>query len=348
MSMIHHPWYAFTPAWFAKHQSKLLFGLNTPGLKKLFRKLLGFQKTDVGYTAKILAIYPHAYTVAGSNGNEYISDFRCAPQYAKRLYLSFKWLWQSMHWWDTLLADKYLPEFSFGFSTLTSKPNPDGTPGATTCDGLVGRFSAADETFLVRQAGAGDAANTNNASSFAVELLSGVVTPLWDGIFRAIFLFDTSLLSSTVTIMSAVFSIAPSGDGTDNLAIIPTINVYASNPNTNTAIINSDYGTFGTTPFSSDVLFTSTLANTYTPFTLNADGVAAVIAGGITKLGLRNANYDVAAVTPTWSNNLSSVVSMNWSDNGTLQPKLVITYSLNPAFKNPTIRPACFKPGLAR
>ena len=131
---------------------------------------------------------------------------------------------------------------------------------------------------------------------------------------------------------SAVLTVYGSGKS-DGLNISPTINVFASNPASNTQLIPADYATLGSTPLC-DTPITYADFKTGTPgdpntFALNAAGLAAISKTGITKLGLREASYDAPDIAPPpWvADKMSAITSWSADKGGLYKPKLVVTYT---------------------
>jgi hypothetical protein len=61
-------------------------------------------------------------------------------------------------------------------------------------------------------------------------------------------------------------------------------------------------------------------------------GIAAISKTGVSKFGLRNANYDVAQVTPPSANKQEAILNGYTSEQGTdYKPKLVVTYTIPPS-----------------
>lgn len=300
--------------------------------KRLFRWILCIRKCDVGYDATIVRIESNNYTVVkrflGDNV-ELITDFRTHPKYGKRLYYAFKPMWWVMHYWDEIFADRYAPQWSYGFSTLTSYPDA-GDPGTTTCDGTVQR-SAVDESWITIIAGAGNGPTSVSDAGFsALWVDASDTTNQFTMNRRSVFLFDTSSLGNEVTISASVLSLY--GEDKDNTftGTAPNMDIYTSTPASNTTLVNADYSQFGTvSQTGSPKAYSSWSATGYNNFTFNATGIGNVSKTDISKFGLRNANFDVAGVSPTWSNAGSFYFYCDFADiTGTsTDPKLVVTYS---------------------
>jgi len=160
------------------------------------------------------------------------------------------------------------------------------------------------------------------------------VTDKYIGVARGIFLFDLSGISGTPTFTSGVASLngnSASGKA-DSPANTPNLNWYSSNPASNSNLTGTDYATLGSTAFSDTVITYANMVtnDTYVDRDLNASGIAA-LNKGIVKLGTRNANFDVAATTPTtWGSFGRSYWSTWFADKTgtTYDPKLVPVWSV--------------------
>ena len=234
-----------------------------------------------------------------------------------------------MHIWD-LCVDNTLPFLSFGFSTLTAYPDAD--PETTTVDGFTVGGDGTNTTWATVRSATGNA--FSDASQFMVLAgwLTGTASNTYQNIYRYICLFDTSSLTSSASISSAILSVFGRGkeDGGSNANVI--FNVYSSNPASNTGLANGDFSTLGSTSYATDVTYASfDGTNTvYTDFTLNSTGIAAVSKTSISKFGVREKTYDVGNVAPTWVNgNFTRALIFGAEEtSGSKDPKLVVTYTL--------------------
>lgn len=208
-------------------------------------------------------------------------------------------------------------------ATLTVYPEP-GTTASGSVRQQYGAASGVAWSTLVADAGSGTDETTPVR---CIQISSDSGTDDWRNLVRGIFLFDTSALGSSASISAATFSLYQTDKG-DDLSITPNINVYSSNPASNTSLANGDYDSLGTTAFATAITFAS-FNSGYNDFTLNASGIAAIAKTGITKYGTRNAEYDAADSAPTWSSSQTSYLECSSADEtGTTQdPKLVITYT---------------------
>lgn len=166
------------------------------------------------------------------------------------------------------------------------------------------------------------------------------VADTWDYLYRSIILFDASGIPN-VKITAVTLSLYGSSKA-DGLSCTPDLNVYESAPADNDAVVGGDFDSLGAVALC-DTPITYGNFNTGTPgisndWVLNAAGLvlvqAAVDGDGIIKLGLRNANYDVAEEndpgnhTPPWVSGADSSLHSWASDKGAgYKPKLVIIYT---------------------
>ena len=309
---------AFDKGWFKKNQRVLLWLLNNTISKKLFRYLLRIENKE-----KIVRILPNSYTVLNTDGS-YSADFRTHQKYSKRIYYSFKPLWWTLHYWDLLIADRFIPKLSYGFLTLTQYP---GSIGANNpVDGQV-TYNPGGVTALtwatVRNAADGDSFSDTAASdSIYVALRDGT---LHYALLRSFFLYDTSSLTASATISAAVISFAADGSSGVN-ADSTRLEIVSSSPASNTGLALADYDQRGSTAFG-NIAYTSWVSTdgTYNDVTLNASGITNISKTGISKFaGVCGRDFDDAA--PTGTNQLSCYYS---DQSGTTKdPKLVITYTL--------------------
>ena len=324
------PWLAFDSRWFAKHQRKLLWLANHPLLKYKFRYDLRIHN-DVGWNERIIQIQPNNYKVFRGikNGRVYVkADFRTHNKFSKRLYFSYSSAWWMLHAWDSLVADRWIPQLGFGFASLTKYPDPD--PETTTVDGRVGQsYDAGSGVSFATMRNAAGSDYTDSSATIIIQVGADNVSDQWINLRRLIALFDTSSIGATSTISAAVNSYYGSAKG-DLQSWAPTYNVYSSAPASNTALANGDYDSLGTTEFATGIAQGSISITGYNDFTLNAAGLAAIAKAGVTKLGVRNATHDVANSAPSWASLGSVNITVYSADQtGTdNDPKLVVTYTI--------------------
>ena len=206
---------------------------------------------------------------------------------------------------------------------------PDADPETTSVDGAVSHFDSNGLTWAAIRTAAGTTADDTTILLEVIKIRCDGNADKWDNLYRGIFLFDSSGLPDDATISAAVFSLHSSSKRDDG-GITPDINVYASTPASNTALIASDFIDVATTPFCDTALTYGGWSTTgYNDFTLNAAGIAAISKTTITKLGCRNANYDVSGTTPAYASGELSYLTCRYAEAGTAyKPKLVVTYTV--------------------
>ena len=205
---------------------------------------------------------------------------------------------------------------------------PDADPESTSVDGIVYRGDV-DEAWNDIHDGAGSAAQDSNDALY-VNISSSTTNNQWKYLFRSIVLFDTSALPNTA-IVTAVTLTTFGKEKTDPLGILLDVNVYGSTPASNTGLVGADYVEIGTIPYC-DTPITYNGFNIGTPgsannWNFNASGITSINVTGVSKIGFRNANFDVADNPPAWTSNVGTTVN-SWSADkgGDHRPKLVVTY----------------------
>lgn len=322
---------AFGSLFFLLHQDRLLWLLNAPIIGRWFRRVLRISgdSSSVGHRP-IFRILPNA--IFWWDGPNQKAEFRTHAKFSKRLYYAFAPLWWAMHAWDWAVADRWIPELSFGFATL-GPIWPDADPETNTVDGSVSRRLSLGSGVAWGTIIAG--AGTNFDDSYAIPHASGYasdnVSNQWIEIYRAIFLFDTSALTSGASISSAVMSLY--GAGTGGGLDAANINIYKSTPASNTALVAADFSQLGPTAQCDTAISFASWAAAYNDFTFNATGRGNVSKTSISKFGSRDAAHDVANSSPTWASDGFSVIDCYSADQaGTANdPKLVVTYTVSVA-----------------
>ena len=320
----------FDKEWFEKYQPVLILLLNQPILKYWFRWILRIHK-DCKFNEFIDRIEPHTYRVK-LDGNEYRSDLRTHNKFSKRIYYAFRPVWLTLHILDYVIQRTVMPDFSFGFDTLTAYPMAGWNNGVgTTCDAMVTaqRLSSDGWFALVNQTTGDDYSfydSNPEASAYYLE---------WEGntyyaIARYFATFDTSALTSVATISSAYLGlytdVATFGTYQVNYAAIYCFQSTQQYPYSVNASTYNDFGF----EYYGFINHSSWLANEYTQLTFNAIGKAMVSKTGITQLCLRHA-YDAEFYAPTEVNRALWVGADTSGTNK--DPKLVVTYSLPAAQK---------------
>ena len=336
--------YLFDKNWFKKWQGVLLWLLNEPIVRIWFRWVLRLngKASSVG-KEKIIRIEPNSISwgikKVSKNTIQLTTEFRPHNKYSKRLFYAFYPLWYLFHLWDTLIANNLKPAWDLGFNSLTVYP--DANVESTSVDGEVyqhyGSDSTTDWATLIAAAGnlnADFGADHDSGNpDFGFYFQGATATDKWWGLLRNPILFDTSSLGASASISAAVLSVR--GDTkNDSLGVTPTADIYTCNPASNTALADGDYNRTlwgSTSQTGSPITYANYSTTGYNDFTFNATGIGNISKTGISKFGIRNANYDVAAVVPTWSASNNSNISHYSADAaGTdTDPKLVVTYIIS-------------------
>ena len=164
---------------------------------------------------------------------------------------------------------------------------------------------------------------TSSEANFA-GLWASTTTDMWRYLYRSIFIFDTTSLAGRVE--SAIFSVY----GTfkyDADSKSPDICVYAPNTASDSEIVDADYDTFSDTELSNVIDYADWSTSGYNDFTLNDSGVAEIKDSAVTKLGLRNKNYDADNSAPSWTSGTHPRIGGYYSEQGSgFEPKLTIVY----------------------
>ena len=317
-------WRAFGSLFFLLHQDKLLWLLNAPVIGRWFRYVLRIsgESSSVGHR-RITRILPHA--IFWWHGNKQVAEFRTHAKFSKRLYYAFRPLWWTMHAWDWCVADRWVPELSFGFDTLTKYPDAD--PETNTVDGYCEQ-SGVDVSWATLTGGVGTYSLDTEAVGSIIKMTSSA-TSGFESLRRSIYLFNTSALTSGASISAAVMSLYGSAK-TDGFGCTPNIDIYTSAPASNTALAAGDYDSLGSTSQTgTPITYSGWSTAGYNDFTFDATGRGNISKTDISKFGARNENRDVANSSPTWGSSLASGLSGYTADQtGTANdPKLVVTYT---------------------
>ena len=257
------------------------------------------------------------------------ADFRCRPKIANRL--AHSWVRNVPAWnrylvdtWDRL-GSPFRMRPAFADSPLTAYPDP-GPDEISSCDGIVYEQNR-NEIWATLVARAGFAASDNSATAIVILAEASATSNQWEQLDRGIFLFLTSSIGSGQSITDTTLSIVSAGKGND-LPLTVNANVYSSLPASNTQIVAGDYDSLGTTPLCDTPIAYASWTGTVS-WAFNAAGLLAVAPTDVTKLGLRDANFDVPVTPPTWASlGYSYLIATMAETTGTASdPKLVVTYT---------------------
>lgn len=338
--MSDYNYLVFDKIWFKKFQKPLLWLLNSFGTKIIFRNLLGIKNYDISLNKNIINIGPDFFSFDQKliyQNNEFriqkTTDFRTIWKYSKNIYKSFKYIWWGMHLYDSLFADRFVPQLSFGFSTLTAYPQAGSGGGNVTCDGNMGGDTTGGNitwATLVALTNADIISTTGNSGQIMGWNKFG---SNFNSLYRGGFSFDTSSLTSGAIISAAVLSLWGTSKG-DSVPWNPDIDIYTWNPTNANDIVYADFSQCGIISQTGSPISMSNFnsSGTYNDFIFNT--FANILKTGISAFCTRNANYEVAGNTPSGGFIDSCQMSINFSDysGGIYSPKLVITYSLTTTY----------------
>lgn len=192
-----------------------------------------------------------------------------------------------------------------------------------TKDEILRRGVDVNQTWANIRAGAGtghiDAACGPN-------VLGDTTSNQWDVLDRCGYIFDTSSIPDTENIDSATFSLY--GVALYNGVTGMSINVGSFTPASDSTFANSDYGTFGTTKFTTDLAVSSWATAAYNDFALNASGLAVISKTGNSRFGFMFTE-DMTNTAPTWVSAAQTLPqARDSSAAGTTEdPKLVVVSS---------------------
>jgi hypothetical protein len=222
------------------------------------------------------------------------------------------------------------PIFGYPFTISDSATfYPDAHTETASVDGYV-YYELTELAWANLIIATGNHSDDSSVDLYPTYFACGVATNKWANLVRDPILFDTSGLPDDATISAATISLYGSGK-LDEAGVTPNINIYSSNPASNTALTGTDYGTFGSTAFcDAPITYANWLTSSpyWNDFALNAAGLAAISKTGVSKFGTRNANYDVAATPPSWAYGDIQYLKAYSAEQGTgYKPKLVVTYT---------------------
>jgi hypothetical protein len=128
-------------SWFRKNQNLLRFCLNAPILGLFVRLYM-----HIPIKNNILKVLPDS--IHFQVGEKVRSRIYSSNVVAKDVVRKFALLFWVMHFLD-IPIDKFIPQFSFGFTSITiNEPSQPGSGGENvTCDGIIKRFVGASHSW---------------------------------------------------------------------------------------------------------------------------------------------------------------------------------------------------------
>jgi hypothetical protein len=292
------PFSAFDQAWFTRNQRTLLWLLDASIIGRWFRWTLCIRRSDIGYRKQIVKLMPHAYVIDNHDGT-LTAEFRTNTKFARRIYFAFRPVWWILHAWDAAFADRFVPSWSAGLSTLTAYP--DSTP-TVTMDEDVQNSPAVSDTWANIHNATGSPSLTTNASPADVQILADTTTNKWVNIVRYIATFDTSLIGAGQAVYAASFGLTATG-AFDTAPWGAAFDVYRATPAAVNARTASDFSQIGTVSQTTGAITETSCVTdgvTYNTWTFSLVGMNNINVAGVTSLGVTESVYDAPNSPPTW------------------------------------------------
>jgi hypothetical protein len=204
---------------------------------------------------------------------------------------------------------------------------PDPNPETSSADGYTRHTVGAGASWDTIHDGAGTQAGPDSAEESIIRYKT--TSSAWEYLNRSVFVFDTSGIGDADTLDSAILSWWVTYIALNTFPQDGKLNVYASAPASDTAVVSGDFDSFSTTAFSTGILRASLSTGAYNAFALNSDGLAALNFDAVSKYGGREELFDVSDTEPTHSADKTFDVSIYFADRtGTSNdPKLVIQHT---------------------
>jgi len=176
-------------------------------------------------------------------------------------------------------------------------PDPYLEPAPTCCDGYAAHVAYGVSWPTIHEGGG--TYGTSNVTFGRVRISSWDVENMWYMIERPIFTFDTSEIPEGSEIVSAILHIY-GGTKVNTLGLDAAINVYTAWPASDTDIVWGDYNEMDMIALATKIPYASFDPVGWNDLVFTEAGLIAIIPNGITKLSLREANYDATWVRPPW------------------------------------------------
>jgi hypothetical protein len=211
---------------------------------------------------------------------------------------------------------------------------PNAHPESVSCDGWAYQFYTAGsgkDWATIRSATGTYGSATSPDSPIVIVADNG--TDKWGELSRLIFTFDTgSVLPDTVVVTAAALYAWGCGKS-DSLGISPDIGIFTAAPASNTNIAAGDYDSLGTHLIGDKITYSSFSTTGFNRFGIDSHHLNLISLTGITKLGLKNFNYDASNIAPAWTSILMSHLNVYMADQGGgYRPYLEVTYATSTAY----------------
>jgi len=276
----------------------------------------------------------YARTFATDKDNVFVSEIISgAPQYYEDP--NGEW-WQANYATTTLeIFEKYNQGNSREESTFYPDPSD---PGSYSIDGFVQHRTGTSGTgvdWSVIQSGAGTESGDSGADDGYVMIEADTTSNKWRIIDRTVRLFNTSSIPDNDTVTSATYYDSTQTKNIYNGGVGGTAyNIYTSNPARDTVLEPGDFDSLGTTPLSTEINYASISGTegNYNAWQLNNSGLNTISKTEITRLGVRESNFDAPNSAPTWTSAAYENVTFNNSeeDGVSKDPKLVVVHQYIP------------------
>lgn len=261
--------------------------------------------------------------------NEYVADFRVGAKWANVVRYRWDMFKEYARYFPSSLRQQFfvnnkvlVPQYMNDSATFFPDPHVE----STSVDGKAA--NGVDADFATIRAGAGDDSRDDQGIENLLLMSATVTTDVYSQNHRSFFLFDTSSMDDAAVVSAGTLDIWVTSAIADGLGGTHSASVVDTNPASNTAIVDADYGNSGTTQQAGDIAFGSLSAGGYQTFTLNSTGEGNIDVSGITKFGLRT-DYDRTNTAPTWASGESTGFNGETADTtGTNKdPLLTVTFS---------------------
>ncbi|MDD4292004.1 MAG: hypothetical protein PHX51_07215 [Clostridia bacterium] len=294
-------------------QKQLIWLLNTPYVRVWFRHKLRIDQDKESKGKLIAEIRPDKYFINNNDGTRTMV-VRTHHKYSKRLYYGFFPVWWMLHFLDWLLFERWMPELSFGFDTLTAYPDAD--PESDAVDGYIDCLSFSSWTACRDAATGNNAYPSNDRVRVRTRKINEEGSDIWQ-ILRGFECFNTNASGGTAT-AGVLQNYLDSKYGES----VTTYSVDAS-IDSNTNLTTSDYNNLGSVNYGS----VNPSSSGYQDITLNENGIANIDLQGVSKFALRIYS-DYQNVEPNTGED-NDVIYYSADYTGTSNdPKLVVTYTL--------------------
>jgi len=178
---------------------------------------------------------------------------------------------------------------------------PDPFPRLPAVDGQTALYGPyAGLTWDELHDGAGNE-GTHLAATMSIDVMASRTAQKWRRIGQAILMFDTYVIPADAEILEAQLWLWCYGKSLPPLGDDFSIIITKANPASEDEITPADYQCLGTQSLCGDPFPVANLVyQGWTCFTFTEWGLTQLLKRGVTKLGIRNYEYDARDEAPTW------------------------------------------------